>query len=211
MRFYVITEGHGETDAVLNLLHRLQADLRLPAAVWGQPMRKVVASRSSAEEMAGLVRGKGDAQGLLLLRDDEDGCPRNTGPEMAEWLKELGLPFPVAVVLFFREYETLFLPCVDLMAGRPLVSRGIERPGLRAGASFTDDPEGPRDAKGVITSLMPLGRAYKPTTDQLALTQMVDFDRLRASGLPCFGTLERGLRFLLGADGTPGKVFPVDR
>ncbi len=211
MRFYVITEGHGETEAVLNLLHRLQADLGLPLAVWGSPMRKVVANRSSAEEMAGLVRGKGDAQGLLLLRDDEDGCPRDTGPEMAEWLKEVGLPFPVAVVLFFREYETLFLPCVDLMAGRPLVSRGITRPGLRADASFTGDPEGPRDAKGVITSLMPSGRSYKPTTDQLALTQMVDFDQLRESGLPCFGTLERGVTFLLGEGGKPGKVFPVDR
>ncbi len=210
MPVYVVTEGHGETDAVLNLLHRLQADLGLPPVVWGRPLRKLVASRSRAEEMAGLVRGKGDAQGLLLLRDDEDGCPRETGPELAKWLKELGLPFPAAVVLFFREYETLFLPCVDLMAGRPLVSRGIERPGLRAGASFTDDPEGPRDAKGVITSLMPPGRAYKPTTDQLALTQMVEFGRLRESGLPCFGTLERGVRFLLGGGGA-GKVFPVDR
>jgi Domain of unknown function (DUF4276) len=209
--FYVITEGHGESDAVLNLLHRLQADLVLPPAIWGEPMRKVVASRSRAEEMAGLVRGKEDAQGLLLLRDDEDGCPRETGPELAKWLKEFGLPFPAAVVLFFREYETLFLPCVDLMAGRPLVSRGIERPGLREDASFTDDPETPRDAKGVISSLMPSGRRYKPTTDQLALTRMIDFDRLRGSGLPCFGTLERGVKFLLGGGGGPGNVFPIDR
>jgi hypothetical protein len=72
-------------------------------------------------------------------------------------------------------------------------------------------PEGPRDAKGVMSSLMPAGRAYKPTTDQLALTQMVDFDKLRVSGLPCFGTLERGVRFLLEEKGRPGDVFPVDR
>jgi len=161
--------------------------------------------------MAGLVRGRGDAQGLLLLRDDEDGCPRDTGPELARWLKDCGLPFPAAVVLFFREYETLFLPCVDLMAGCPLVSRGIERPGLREDASFKSDPEARRDAKGVISSLMPPGRVYKPTTDQLALTKMIDFDRLRVSGLPCFGTLERGMRFLLREGERPGKVFPIDR
>lgn len=53
---------------------------------------------------------------------------------------------------------------------------------------------------------MPPGRAYKPTVDQLALTRMVDFGALRASGLPCFSTLENALRFL--AQAAPGDVYP---
>ena len=80
---------------------------------------------------------------------------------------------------------------------------------LVAGARYDGDYESPRDAKGELTALMPLGRSYKPTTDQLAFTRMLDFARLRASGLPCFGTLERALRFLLGG-ATPGSVFPID-
>jgi hypothetical protein len=108
----------------------------------------------------------------------------------------------------YREYETLFLPCIARMAGQDLVSpEGIRRRGIVPDATFDGDPEAPRNAKGVITSLMPAGRAYKPTVDQLPLTQLLDFDDLRRARLPCFGTLERALGFL--ARGAPaGAVYP---
>lgn len=209
MRFYVVVEGHGEPEAILNLLHRLQGDLKLSPAVWGRPIRKVVTNRPRAEEVAGLVRGRGDAAGLLITRDGDDDCPRDSAPELATWLKGMGLPFPVAVVLFHREYETLFLPCVSAMAGQPLEHH--RRPGLVSSAQFDGDFEAVRDAKGKISSMMPSGRVYKPTTDQLALTQMLDFSMLRTSELPCFGTLERALTFLLSASSSGGQVFPIDR
>jgi hypothetical protein len=209
--YYPVVEGHGESDAILNLLHRLQRDLALPSVVWERPLRQRASTCSQVQRVAEIVRGRGDADGLLITRDDEDGCPRDSGPLIAEWLKELALPFPAAVVLFYREYETLFLPCVKTMAGQPLVDGAVRRPGLRADASCSDDYEARRDAKGVLTDLMPPGRAYKPTTDQLAFTRMLDFQLLRQSGLPCFGTLERALRFLLEGHAKPGSVFPVDR
>lgn len=43
---------------------------------------------------------------------------------------------------------------------------------------------------------MPPGRRYKPSVDQKPLTELVDFEAVRASGLAWFGTLERALRFL---------------
>ncbi|HEU4409506.1 MAG TPA: hypothetical protein VFS43_29890 [Polyangiaceae bacterium] len=93
------------------------------------------------------------------------------------------------------------------MAGKPLIDpKGTKRPGIREGAKFEGDPQGPRDAKGVVSSFMSPGRVYKPTTDQLALTRMLDFGTLRGSGLPCFSTLENALRFLSGA--APGAVYP---
>lgn len=67
-------------------------------------------------------------------------------------------------------------------------------------------PKAKRDAKGEISRHMPEGRVYKPTVDQLALTRLLDFRLLRASALPCFGTLERALRFLSGAH--EGDVYP---
>lgn len=210
MPFHVVAEGHGEPAALENLLNRLQRDLGLPSAVWRTPRRMSVLTPAKARRAAELARAEGDVQGLLLTRDDEDGCPRESAPELARWLKEMELPFPAAVVLFYREYETMFLPCVEEMAGRPIREGNLERPGLVAGAQYDGNYEAPRDAKGELTALMPSGRSYKPTTDQLAFTRMLDFDRLRASGLPCFGTLERALRFLLG-EARPGSVFPIDR
>jgi hypothetical protein len=119
----------------------------------------------------------------------------------------LSLPFPAAVVLFHREYETLFLPCIDLMAGQPIHDpNGTDRPGIVAGARFEGDPQSRRDAKGAISSFFPPGRHYKPTIDQVALTRMLDFRALRASQLPCFTTLENALRFLATAG--PGETYP---
>jgi len=104
-------------------------------------------------------------------------------------VKALGLRFPVAVVLPYREFETWFLPCVAQLAGRSLPGPGgIERPGLAEGASYTGNFE------------------YKPTLDQLPLTQLLDLATLRAANVPSFGTFERALRFLAVAN--PGEVYP---
>ncbi len=65
-----------------------------------------------------LVRRKGDAAALLLLRDEDDGCPKDLAPVAARWLRKLSLPFPSAVVLAHREFEAFFLPCLSRMAGR---------------------------------------------------------------------------------------------
>jgi len=85
------------------------------------------------------------------------------------------------------------------MAGQKLVSpEGIERPGLLPDTFFNGDPESVRGVKEWLSRHMPPGRAYKPTLDQLALARLVDFQVLRAfnPSLPCFGSLERAVRFL---------------
>jgi hypothetical protein len=209
MALAVVVEGEGERRAVPNLLHRLSADLGHPAARWAAPIRINVQRPADAQRVADLTRHRFD--GLLVLRDDEDGCPAQDGPQMARWFKELSLPFPAACSLFFREYETLFLSALPELAGQDLALGGVVRPGLAAGALFDGDPESRRDAKGVLSSLLPPGRSYKETVDQLAMTQLLEFEPLRRRGLPCFETLERAVGFLLSGDGAPGDVFPLDR
>jgi hypothetical protein len=197
-RGYTIVEGHGEKTAVLNLLNRLWSDLGLHALNWADPIRatnlhKEELLRKSCE----LVRSKPDIEVLLVLRDDEDGCPKGDGPRLAGWIEQFGLPFPTAVVLAYREYETLFLPCIRAMAGKRFVGvNGLERVGLRADARYEGEFESKRDVKGWLSAHMEPGHSYKPTVDQLPLTRMVNFEEVRASGLPWFGTLERALRFL---------------
>lgn len=204
---YVVVEGHGEVGAVLNLLHRLGQDLGLPQIYWRPPMRLAMTSERSVTHACDIIRLKPDVECLLVLRDDDDGCPATDGPQVAQWLRDQALPFPAAVTLLHREYEVLFLGSLRAIAGQPLVTAGIERPGVDAGARFTGDPESVRDVKGWLSQHYPAQTRYRPTTDQLPLTRLLDFAELRASGVSCFGTLERALRFL-STGGGPGAVYP---
>lgn len=209
MTAYVVVEGHGETDAVQNLLARLVDDLGL-ALRFGAPVRAPrIHLADELARRAEAIRSKRDATALLVLRDDDDGCPREDGPRAAEVLRGLALPFPSAVTLAYREYESLFLPCITELAGVPFdAPGGLKRPGLLAGAHYEGDYEAKRDVKGWLSSQMPPGVIYKPSVDQLLLTRRVSFATVRASGLAWFGTLERCLRFLAENVGGAGAVYP---
>jgi hypothetical protein len=206
---YLVVEGHGDGAAALNLVHRLWADLGLPFLQWDpNPIRgKGLHTQAGVIKACELLRSKKQCERALLLRDEDDFCPRERGPEAAGWVRPLRLPFPVAVVLPYREFEAWFLPCLHLMAGRQLVGPGgIERPGLAKGATFTGNVESIRGVKEWLSKHFAGGKAYKPTLDQLLLTQMLDLPTLRAAGVPSFGTLERALRFLGSA--SSGEVYP---
>ena len=212
-RGYVVVEGHGETDAVQNLLTRLWQDIGLPYAHWAPPIRQAGLHREDKlRKVCNLVRAKGDADMLLIVRDadvGDDDCPRFRGPEAAGWVREEKLPFPTAVTLFHKEYEALFLPSLPSIVGRDWSDdRGHVRSGFAANVAYPGDPEATRGVKEWLSRQLPSGRSYKPTLDQLPLTRMLDFTLLRESGLPCFGTLERALRFLGENLGAAGAVYP---
>lgn len=203
---YILVEGHGEVGAVENLISRLSSDLGFQRT-WAPAIRwKNLHVQPGIEKGANFIRTKPDAEALLILRDEDDACPKERGPAMAEWLRTLQLPFPASVVLLHPEYEVLFLPCLGLMAGKSLGSGAAVRPGLVAGARWNGNWEGRRDVKGWLSAHFPHNRSYKPTVDQLPLTRLIDFSLLREADLPCFGTLERAMAFLGTAP--PGDVYP---
>lgn len=208
---YLIVEGHGDGRAALNLVHRTWANLGLSPVLWDNtPIRGVgLHTRLGVMRACEILRAKSQCERALLLRDEDDLCPKERGPETAAWVKELDLPFPIAVVLPHREFETWFLPCVHQMAGKPLVSGPIERPGLKEGTSFSGDVEAIRGVKEWLSKHFAGGKAYKPTLDQLPMTQMLDLPTLRAANVPSFGTFERALSFLSTA--SPGEVYPPPR
>jgi hypothetical protein len=212
-RGYMIVEGHGEVGAAANLVTRLWRDLGLdPQFHWsGMPIRgKAIHTREGVTRACSLVRTKHDAAAMLLVRDADDDidCPKIRGPGTADWVRAERLAFPCAIVLFRREFETLFLPCLERIAGQPLRDdRGIERVGLLPGTSFKGNYEGIRGGKEWLWSHFPPGRSYKPTLDQLSMTRMIHFDDLRRSGLSSFATLQNGLQFIEQNRGTPG-VYP---
>jgi hypothetical protein len=214
-RGYLVVEGHGEIRAALNLVTRLWRDLGLdPQFHWSDPpiRGQALQTREGVLRACHLVRTKRDAAALLLRDADDDiDCPKTCDPQTAQWIRDEQLPFPAASVLFRREFETLFLPCLGRMAGKPLRDdRGIERAGLDAGTIFTGDYEGVRGVKEWLSRHFPPGRSYKPTLDQLPMTRMIDLDELRRSGLPLFGTLENALRFIGTTREGPG-VYPASQ
>lgn len=208
-RGYIIVEGQGETEAAQQLISRLWHDLGYPAVGWRTLRGKNLLNAAGVHQYANVVRGYGDAAALLLLRDADDDCPQQTGPRTAGWLRELQLPFAAGVTLLCREYETLFLPCLADMAGKPFTDAlGQRHPGLKSSASFRSAFEAPRGVKRVIDDHMQGGGRYRPTAHQLPLTRMIDFDVLRRSELPSFGTLERTVRFLRAHWGRARAVYP---
>lgn len=195
----IVVEGHGELGAVDNLIHRLAPGRWRPATRW-TGLQTPAGRRKAVERHRNTGIGA-----LLVLRDEDDLCPRETGPLGSAEIASLGLPFPVAYVLLKPEFEVLFLPCVQTLAGKPLDGRA----GLVPGTAWRGESwESRRDVKGWLTAHYPPGKAYKPTLDQLALTRMLDLDEVRTADVPCFGTLERALAFLREHWGEAGKVYP---
>ena len=205
MPFYALVEGHGEVDAASVLLSRLGHRLGIHVP-WARPRRwkNLHLWEPGHGGRGGLLRGlellrcKHDVGGVLVLRDEDDECPREVAPGISTLVADLDLPFRTAVTLLHPEYEVLFLPCMHRM----------ERLGFPAhtrwdGAGW----EARRDVKGWLTSRLPRGRSYKPTTDQEPMTRHIDFDELAAAEVACFGSLVRAVRFL-GGSGPPGRVYP---
>jgi len=195
---YIIVEGHGEVEAAHNLICRLSHELGLHLP-WGIPRRWPNLHQWEAKNSGGvragaeLVRTKDDAGALLILRDEDDNCPRELAPQIADRLRTLHLPFPVVYVLLHPEYEVLFLPCLDRM-GFPAWDR--------------ESWEARRGIKEWLSGQLPKGRAYKPTVSQLPMTRQIDLDVLRAADIPCFGSLERALVFLRDNLESGGVVYP---
>ncbi len=204
-KVYVLVEGHGEVASVQNLLTRISSEQDVHFA-WAKPIRwKNLHKQSGCQRGADFIRAKPDAEAMLVLRDGDRGCPKQLGPEMADWMRKASLPFPSAVVLLHPEYEVLFLPCLDLIAGRLLDGR----PGLSPGTVW-DRPtwESKRGVKEWLTRNYPKNRCYRETLDQLPMTRMVDLERLRKANVPCFGTLERAVQFLARSSDA-GAVYPA--
>ena len=195
---YILVEGHGEVKAAHNLICRLSHEIGMYQP-WHVPRRWPNLHQWKAQHSGGVragaefVRTKPDAGALLILRDEDDNCPKKLAPQIGNQLRTLNLPFPVVYILLHPEYEVLFLPCL-----------------VRMGFPPWDKPswEARRGIKEWLSGQLPKGRAYKPTVNQLPMTRQIDFQALREADVPCFGSLERALLFLRDNFDTNGSVYP---
>lgn len=205
MKGYVLVEGHGEVEAVGNLIHRVSGALGFHAP-WARPIRwKNIHRARGLQKGIEFIRAKADAGALLLLRDADDDCPKALAPVLARVIADAHPSCPTALVLFYPEYEVLFLPCLAQMAGRQLDGR----PGLRHSTCWDGESwEARRGLKEWLSEHFESGRVYKPTIDQLPLTRLIELDTLGSAAVPSFGTLQRAIRFLAEHFGQSG-IYPA--
>lgn len=195
---YSFVEGHGEVQAFGNLLSRLWRDVNPEIhKVFPTPERHTkIHSHEGIEKLIKLARARREISGLILLKDADDDCPKEFAPQMSSFIESLKPPFPVAYVLMYREYETLFLAVGNYLAGKELKYETSSRITLNPIFKVDFNPESKRDAKGALDDLFPGNKIYKPSLDQLPMTRLIQFEWLREAKLPCFESLERALKHL---------------
>lgn len=168
-----IVEGHGDVPAARHLLRRISAadehyDLLIlqphrvprnqlvkPGPEEGQDLDRVLALQAARVGSDGLV---------VVLVDSDDDDPtavksviRSAGMRHDCWI------LPVAAT---REYEAWFLAGIESLRTHTAV---------RDDATYVRDPEGPRDAKGVLERQMVM--SYKETLHQPAFTAALDLSQ----------------------------------
>ena len=180
-----IVEGHGETEAVPALLHRIALICAPHVRVQvNPPIRVKCGSFLKFEDyfrkqvlLAGAKAAQ--AQGIVLvLLDSEDRCPEELGPELLRRVRAVRGDVPVIVSLAYREYETWFVAAVGSLRGCRGIGDDVSPP---------PDPESIRDAKGWLGKRM--DGPYDPVVHQLEFTRA--FDLVEARAVPSFDRLSR--------------------
>ncbi len=218
-RIVLFVEGDGEVAAVPLLVKRLLTEKN----VWNSvildknPFRigqinKVVKNdfREWKRKLSASLK-RHNVGGILLILDgdikqvgNESFCAATVAKTLAKVAKTVGggTTFSVATVFARQEYESWFLACAESFAGKKFPD-GRSFP---ASVEFPDGDleEGPRDAKKWLNNAIDGG--YKPTRDQVTLTDWLEPDLIRKRGMRSFQRLESALDELVTAIRTEQHV-----
>jgi hypothetical protein len=169
-----IVEGHGEVQAVRELISRIAVELcgtwtevAPPFRLDSGKMRKPDELAKAVRVQAARIKGPG---GVLVLRDGDDDdvrCPVELARQLAP---EPGLvAVPVEVVIARHEYEAWFLAAAESLRSHPAV---------RDDASAPADPEARRGAKSQLEAMM--CESYKETLHQAKFSALIDLNAAKA-------------------------------
>lgn len=189
-----IVEGHGEVEAVPELLRRIARELlgleieclrphRVPRPKIPRPLELGRAVRLQGARVGG---GPG---GVLVLLDADDDDPARLRQEVQS-IADDEAPGVAVVVVAVREFEAWFLAAAESL--RPHRS-------VRGDAAFAGDPESPRDAKGELQRLMT--EAYGEVRHQVAFCALLDLDAARERS-PSFAELVEAVSHMTRVSGS---------
>ncbi len=166
-----LVEGPGDVAAVPVLLTKLLKQAQRYDWAPAKPIivKGLAPLRRRLSDFAELLRMKmaaGQCHGALVLLDLEDDCPRAEAWALAADLAAFRLPYPVAVVFAYREYEEwLVASLASITPHTPLIKDETRR-------DYTIEAK--RGVKEWLTKQMPYGHIYRETTHQEAFTYHLD-------------------------------------
>jgi hypothetical protein len=191
LRIAAVVEGHGEVQAVPELIRRCASLAGWPSVTVDPVIRQAASKLLRPRELERVVvlaaRKLQGFGGIFVLLDCDDDCPAILGPSLLARVKEARPDMPTSVVLARREYEAWFLGSAASLAGRR---------GLPADLRPHPTPELVRGCKEWLSDQMQQGRAYNEVDDQPALTALFELDAARLS-CPSFDKCHRELMALL--------------
>ncbi len=206
--FQLFVEGRGENAAAQKLVYKIIHHFGLGNDHFTEGRRLPnLDTKEGVQKAIQLARLDPKTEGVLIIRDCDDDCPKQIAPKIASDIQAENLPFPVGYCLMYREFESLFIAHAPEWAGKGIAHN------VRGTLNFKDNipienPENIRGAKEAITKYLAGNRVYKPTLDQITLTQALDINVMIGKQLPCFETLVRCIHYILSNKGQ-SVVYPV--
>lgn len=207
--FKLFVEGHGELGSANKLVQKIIAHDEHENIYFSPAQRMPGVHKDDVlKKIVDICRLDANTEGILIIRDDEDNCPRELAPEKARFLRTLSPPWPIAYCIMYREFETLFVAYADEFKGKTIshlikgeirFSETLQKP---------ENPETIRGAKEWISRAMVGNRAYKPTVDQLSLTSALNVSTLIGKNLPCVQTLRNCISHLV-KNKNQSQVYPL--
>lgn len=159
-----IVEGHGDVQALPELLRRLATEAQVWDVRIGVPIRiprSRLVQRPHFENAVRLALLDPECAAVLILLDGDRDCPAELGPLLREWASAVSGNVPCEVVMPNREYEAWFLAAIESL-------RGVR--GVRQDAQSHPEPEAPYGAKEQLEARMDPNRSYVETADQPAFS-----------------------------------------
>jgi hypothetical protein len=217
-RLVLLGEGHGEVSALPVLVRRLLKEkdpgnlLFVDSDVIRTPPSHLVKWNKAAQQpdysewikRLSLAARRGNVGGVLAVFDGDlphfpagsaaSFCAATAAKSMAAAAVSSGAGkvLSLSVVFACSEYETWLVAGAESLAGRKLADGRLALP---PNVQFpVGDPES--HGKGWLEQNCP---SYRPTRDQMALTELLDFQVVRASHLRSFQRLEHAIEQLLEA------------
>ena len=189
-----VVEGDGEVSALPKVLHRIAAELGVvglqtpkPALT---PRGKITSGGGVERAILSEAKRVSGADGVLILLDADDDCPAQFGPRLLERARASRPDKRIAVVLANREFEAWYLAAAPSLAGQHDFAVAFPMP---------ENPERPRDCKGLLSKARPKGKPYKPNIDQKVLASLFDMKMARENS-PSFDKFYRDVTWLLTAE-----------